>query len=157
AGSASLNTIVEIDGSPRGDCEWVVDLKFVDGFEPFREHCAWSRGLFKNIPVLFGLSADVVEEHCQCDGHATCMLRVRWSDDAGSEATYLEQRVRILASQLESLQETVSDLVSGEGLEHVLPRIVASASRALHAPSFVLALDPTAPTDRRVFSLGLDE
>ncbi len=157
-GSASLAPIVGIVGERTDTDEWRIELSMQDGYEPFREHCAWSVGLFTNIPTMFGLHADVAEEACQCDGAPRCVLRVRWSelDDAASVA-YLERRNAILAARLESLQETVADVVSGEDLEHVLTRVIASAARALHAPSFVLALGDEAPAGRRVYALGVPD
>lgn len=158
AGSASLAPIVGISGSSIGPDEWRVELYFEDGYEPFREHCAWSAGLFTSIPKLFGFRADVVEEVCQCDGAPACVVRVRWSAEDGPDAVaFLEQRNSLLAARLESLQETVADLVSGEDLALVLTRILSSAARALHAPAFVLALEPDAPTDQRVFALGVGD
>jgi hypothetical protein len=158
AGSASLAPIVGISGHSTGPDEWRVELHLEDGYEPFREHCAWSVGLFTSIPQLFGFRADVVEEACQCDGAPACVVRVRWSAENGPDTTaFLDQRNRLLAARLESLQETVADLVSGEDLDHVLTRILSSAARALHAPAFVLVLAADAPTDRHVFALGVGD
>jgi diguanylate cyclase (GGDEF)-like protein len=155
AGSASLATITAIRGSAVGAAEWRVELQLIEGYEPFRENCAWSVGLFTSIPKLFGFRADVIEEACQCDGAEACVVRVRWSAVDGPDATaFLEQRNSLLAARLESLQETVADLVSGEDLAHVLTRILSSAGRALHATNLVLALEADAPTDRQVFALG---
>ena len=158
AGSASLAPIIMIRGDAVGPAEWRIELHFDEGYEPFREHCAWSVGLFTSIPKLFGFRADVIEEACQCDGAEACVVHVRWSTHDGPDAAaFLEQRNRLLAARLESLQETVADLVSGEDLAHVLTRILSSAARAVHAPAFVLALESDAPTERQVFSLGAGE
>src|SRR6185295_11028647 len=102
--------------------------------EPFREHCAWSAGLFTSIPGMFGLPATVAEESCACDGAPHCTLRIKWhAADADATIASLQQQNQLLLARLEGLQETVAQLVSSDDLEVVLGRIIDSAARTIHA------------------------
>ncbi|MDQ1534063.1 MAG: hypothetical protein QOF28_1824, partial [Actinomycetota bacterium] len=65
-----------------------------------------------------------------------------------------EVQVHVLQGALEALQATVGDLVSGEDPEEVLARIITSASRAVRAPGFVLAIEAGLSTSQRVYSDG---
>ena len=56
-------------------------------------------------------------------------------------AEHYQLRTEVLEARLEALQRVVADLVSGDDLEVVLQRIVASAARAVSAPAYVLALE----------------
>ncbi len=85
---------------------------------------------------------EVVHEECACDGAPACRYRIRWfPDEPGATTEFLESRIEILTARLESLHETVGDLVSDPDLERVLAKIVGSAAHAMHAPIFVLALE----------------
>ena len=81
SGGASLAPVIAFDGHEVGPTEWVVHERFVDGFEPFREYCAWAAGLYANIPQLFGMRAEVEHEACACDGAPACEYRIRWFPD----------------------------------------------------------------------------
>jgi diguanylate cyclase (GGDEF)-like protein len=141
-GGASLVPIISLVGEVVSENEWRVHIKFDEPFEPFREFCAWSAGLLTSIPKLFAFRAEVTEEECACDGHPACTYRVRWLPaDAETQLAALEQNNQLLAARLASLQETVGDLVSGDDLEIVLDRVIASVAGALHAAAFVLSLD----------------
>jgi diguanylate cyclase (GGDEF)-like protein len=141
-GGASLVPIISLAGEVVSENEWLVHIAFDATFEPFREFCAWSAGLLTSIPKLFAFRADVSEEACACDGHPACTYRVRWLPaDTETQLAALEQNNQLLAARLASLQETVGDLVSGDDIETVLERVIASVAGALHAATFVLALD----------------
>jgi diguanylate cyclase (GGDEF)-like protein len=143
-----------------GPREWVSSTRMKDGFEAFPELCALMAGLIAVPPTVFGMPlADVAEEACQCDGAPACQLRIRWhpSEDEASRSGYLERRIQVLENRLGALQHTVIDLVSGADLEEVLSGIVASAAKAVAAPSYVLAIEALPAADRLVYSVGLDE
>jgi diguanylate cyclase (GGDEF)-like protein len=138
--------------------EWIADLRFRDGFEPFAEYCHFCRGMLASGTMAFGLPpADVVEEACQRQGAPACRFRVRWTptDGPAARAVFFERRTQILEARLESFQRTVADIVSGDDLEHVLTRIVASTAAAVSAPAYVLALEELPDAAQRVYSEGL--
>ncbi|MCU1401257.1 MAG: hypothetical protein JWN62_4366 [Acidimicrobiales bacterium] len=157
--AAGVSPIVSISGEPVGDTEWLLSMHFEAGFEPFREYCSYASGLVAVTPRLFGYQpASVVEEACQCSGDPACVFRVVWepTDEVTRRAEQLGVQVQMLQGSLEALQLTVGDLVSGDGLEVVLARIVSSAARAVSAPGFVLAIDSAVTSSKRVFSSGLE-
>src|SRR5581483_3225543 len=124
------------------------------GFEPFKEWCWLSMGLVAATPVLFGFPpGEVTEETCQCDGAPACTIRVRWqvTDDAAHRAEYWQMRAALLEGGLEAFERAVANLVGGDDLDAVLPRVLEAAARAVPAPVFVLALSGT----DRVFSEGV--
>jgi diguanylate cyclase (GGDEF)-like protein len=158
SGGASLAPVIALRGHAVGPTEWIVHEWFVDGFAPFPEYCAWAQGLYANIPKLFGMRPEVEHVSCACDGAPTCEYRISWFPDEPAAATaFLERRVEVLSARLESLHETVGDLVSDDDLDRVLAKIVTSAAHAVHAPMFVLALEalPTAP--KHVYAKGIDD
>jgi diguanylate cyclase (GGDEF)-like protein len=155
--AASLCPIVDITGEEAGPNEWLMSQQFKHGFEPFREYCRYSIGLLSVTPRLFGHPpAVVVEEECECLGAPRCRYRITWqnTDETTRRADQLEVQVHVLEATLEALQMTVGDLVSGEDLEDVLARIITSATRAVHAPGFVLAIEKGISTAKRVYSDG---
>ena len=158
SGGASLAPVIAIEGHEVGPAEWIVRESFREGFAPFRQYCAWAAGLYANIPMLFGMRPEVEHLACACDGAPACEYRIRWFPDEPAAATeFLETRIEVLTARLESLHQTVGDLVSDADLEHVLAKIVTSAAHAVNAPVFVLALEalPTAP--KHVYARGVGD
>ena len=158
--AAALSTVIVADSNEVGTNEWILGSRFRPGFAPFPEFCSFAAGLFSITPRMFGFpAAEVVEFECQRDGAPACRYRVRWQDneEVVRRAEYYETRAQILEARIEALQRTVDDLVSGERLEEVLSRIVASAARAVLAPWFVLAIDALPSAARQVYAAGLDE
>ncbi|HEY4332195.1 MAG TPA: diguanylate cyclase, partial [Ilumatobacteraceae bacterium] len=156
--SSYISSILVVESREVGPTEWVVEQRFKDGFEPFRAYCELGIGLIAATPSLFGIPpADVVHEACQCDGAPACRYRVRCDviDEQRQRADFFETRARLLAGQIESLQQTVGHLVSTDDLEQVLARIVVSAGHAVQAPSFVLAISAAEPIGRHVHGRGL--
>ncbi|MFZ6005799.1 MAG: EAL domain-containing protein [Actinomycetota bacterium] len=155
--AASLTPVVDIEAVEQSPNEWVMSQRFKYGLEPFREYCAYVRGLLGVTPRLFGYPAAVViEEQCQCEGAPACQFRVTWqeTDEPTRRADELEMQVKVLQGSLTALQATVGDLVSGQALDEVLSRIIASAARAVRAPGFVLALYPGVGATQSVYSDG---
>jgi diguanylate cyclase (GGDEF)-like protein len=153
-----LAPIVEVESEEVGPTEWILRHRLDDGFEPFEEFCAFSAGLNALSPVIFGYPpADVVEEHCQCRGAPWCSFRVRWEalDEPTRRSEYYATRAQLLESRLESLHETLGELVSKGDLDALLSHIVSSAARAVRAPGYVLALSVLPSCHQRIHSVGL--
>ena len=160
SGSAlGLSTIRERSGEQVAPGEWLIREWFVDGFEPFPEFCAFTAGVQALVPKLFGLPAgDVVEERCCCTGDERCTFRLRWSQaaDVDQRQGYFETRSQMLESRLDSLQRTVTEVVSAQDPDAALSHVLEAASRAVYAPSYVLVTDPELPIQKRLLSRGLD-
>ena len=130
SGGASLAPVIALAGEAVGPTEWVVHERFVDGFAPFPEYCEWAAGLYSNIPQLFGMRPEVEHIACACNGAPACEYRIRWfPDEPGANVEFLESRVEVLTARLESLHQTVGDLVSEDDLERVLTKIVVGRAR----------------------------
>src|SRR4029077_11809071 len=122
-----------------GPSEWLCRQRFEEGFAPFPEYCDFTCGLLSIVPHVFGFGfGEVVEETCIRDGAPACTFRVRWDVVHSPEriAEHYQLRAEVLEARLEALQRVVADLVSGDDLEVVLQRIVASAARAVSAPAY---------------------
>jgi diguanylate cyclase (GGDEF)-like protein len=155
-----VSTIRVSEGEEIGPDEWVIRQRFKDGFEPFREFCSFTAGMLALLPRLFGLPAGVVtEERCCCEGANLCTFRLRWQaeGDLLQQKNYFETRSRLLETRLETLQRTVSDLVSAPNPVAGLTRILSAAARAMHAPSYVLVIDSAIPISKRIHYVGLDD
>jgi diguanylate cyclase (GGDEF)-like protein len=152
-------TFTHLTTERTGPSEWVVGMRYRDGFEPFAALCALSVGMYRVTPRLFGYTkVDVVEETCVRHGDEVCGFRVGWDDgnEAERQRMVLEQRVSLLERRLEQFQDTVADLVLAGDLETALERVVASVALSVRAPGFVLAIHPIAGLDRRVYAHGVD-
>jgi diguanylate cyclase (GGDEF)-like protein len=154
-----VSTIRVTEGEEVGPAEWAVRERFKDGFAPFKEFCAFTAGMLAMLPKLFGLPAgDVVEESCCCDGAQFCSYRLRWypQSDETRQRNYFETRSHLLEARLETLQRTVANLVSAEDPTQGLTGILDAAARAMYAPSYVLATDPSMPVKQRLLFKGLE-
>ncbi len=152
--AASLSPIIRQQSEELSPTEWVVHSHFDAGFEPFKEWCWLAMGLVAVSPVLFGFPpGEVVEDACQCDGAPACAIRVRWqvTDDAVRRAEYWQMRAGLLEAGLEAFERAVANLVGGDDLDAVLPRVIEAAARAVPAPVFVLALNGS----QRVYAEGV--
>jgi diguanylate cyclase (GGDEF)-like protein len=156
--SAHFSPILTMTARQTAPTEWLCGQRFDEGFEPFVEYCDFTTGLLGIVPHVFGLGlADVVEETCVRHGGEECRYRVRWmaDDDQTRLAEHYQLRAEVLEARLETLHRVVADLVSGDDLEAVLQRIVASAARAVSAPAYVLALDALPYAAAAVYASGL--
>jgi diguanylate cyclase (GGDEF)-like protein len=162
AAASSVTALVSTVGRPLGPRHWELTNRFADGYEPFREYCQLSAGLFSDVPKIYGEpAAEVAEVECQVDGAPMCRFVVRWeqTDDQvrDVETQFLRRRVQVLEARLEAFQDTVAGLVSGESLEGVLGHVVAAAAQAVQAPGFVLALEALPWARQRLYWDGLAE
>jgi diguanylate cyclase (GGDEF)-like protein len=142
-----------------GPMEWIVTLKLKDGYEPFPELCRFSLAILHVLPRLFGYQSTISrDERCQCYGADACVRRVRWEETDHQDLLNDQQRYRtqLAEARLEGLQTTLKDLVFGQGIEFVLPRIVVAAARAVQATSYILSVvDPTT-RQRHMYCDGID-
>ena len=153
-----LAPIVEAEAEEVGPTEWIMRQRLEAGFEPFEGYCAFAAGLGAVTPVIFGYPpAEVVEEQCQCRGAEWCTFRIRWEalDEPARRGEYYETRAKLLEGRLETLHETLGDLVSKGDLDELLAHVVASAARAVRAPGYVLALSVLPTHHQRIHSMGL--
>ncbi len=158
--SGHFSPILAMSARRLGPSEWLCRQRFEEGFAPFPEYCDFTCGLLSIVPHVFGFGfGEVVEETCIRDGAPACSFRVRWDVVHSPEriAEHYQLRAEVLEARLEALQRVVADLVSGDDLEVVLQRIVASAARAVSAPAYVLALEALPSAAQRVYSHGLAE
>jgi diguanylate cyclase (GGDEF)-like protein len=116
-----------------------------DGYEPDSLDCRYTQGLLAQIPVIFGLPAAWIEhDECQTRGSDACIYhlhwrpyhRFRWLRRRREEA----ELSAALARRQADVEATVADLVSADGLDVVLERIIGRAAQAVSAPMFVLAV-----------------
>jgi diguanylate cyclase (GGDEF)-like protein len=143
-----------------GPHECRVQIRMRPPNEPFRELCAFGFGMTSTLPQLFGFSvADISHESCQSDGDPSCSARLRWDAAEGSEAAArrAEMKIRLLEARLAELQGTVAELGSGDGLAHVLGRVMTGATRAVEAPKFVLDIKASATSHHFIRTKGLDK
>jgi diguanylate cyclase (GGDEF)-like protein len=157
AESTSPITDFRIENVGPNNCRISIRLK--DGYEPFPEFCALSMGLYAAIPTMFGYpTAEITDESCQCDGATFCCARLHWEsvDDDATRAARAELQARVSQARLEELQRTVAELVSGDGLDTVLTRVMAAAARAVPAVSYVLDIRASSTADRWLCSQGID-
>jgi diguanylate cyclase (GGDEF)-like protein len=141
-----------------GPATWDLGRGLDPGFEPYVELCVFQMASIAMVPRLFGYSDVHVEEiECQTRGDEVCRIRLTWTadDEQRQRADFLASRLAVVERRAEMFQETVASLVSEEELEPLLARIVDAASSTVHAPSFVLALDPLPWTTKLVYGVGL--
>jgi diguanylate cyclase (GGDEF)-like protein len=151
--------IVEMGAEELGPTEWMIRLGLREPYEMFPELCRYLFGLIAVVPKIFGYQAlPTHDEACQCHGARFCLRRLRWSeaDEPSDPLGHAQFRAQLFEARLEGLQETLGELVSGEGIDSVLPRIVAAASRAVMAPAYVLAIDDPSTSKRHMYCDGIN-
>jgi diguanylate cyclase (GGDEF)-like protein len=154
-----LAPIVMVETEEVGPTEWIFRQRFEPGFAPFPEYCAFAAGLSTLTPALFGYPpATVVEESCTCNGDPWCSFRVTWEelDDTARAAAFYETRSQLLDASLESLQDTLGELVSMDDVDQLLEHVVASVAGAVRAPAYILALHPLPSVSRLIHFVGID-
>ena len=153
-----VSTVVSVWGEALGEDRWAFVQRFDEGFEAFPEFCAYLAGVFESVPSLFGMPcAEVVQERCECEGAPSCRLLVRWSSvpDDRRRAEFFETRVHLLEGQLETMRTSIGDLVSVGDIDELLERVMASTSRTVIVPAFVLSLFARPAFEARVAAKGL--
>jgi diguanylate cyclase (GGDEF)-like protein len=150
--------IVEMETEELGPVEWMVRIRVKQPYEMFPELCRYLFGLISVVPQVFGYQPlPTADEACQSHGAEFCCRRLRWSvaEEPDDPLGHAQFRAQLSEARLEALQQTLGELVSGEGLDFVLPRIVAAASRGVLAPAYVLAIDDPLTSKRHVYCDGI--
>ncbi len=136
-----------------------------EGFPRNRHHCAWTEGLFTQVPILFGLPAATVE-HNQCAvlGASDCIYRVTWDvgseDDAAHVTAHeqaLKQQLDAMTVRLQSMFATASDLIAAGDLEVTLAAITDRAALEVRAPRYLLAVRPVPGGELHCHHKGLSD
>jgi diguanylate cyclase (GGDEF)-like protein len=150
--------IIDMKTREAGPTEWIATMKLKDGYEPFPELCQFSLALLPVLPRLFGYQSVIAQdESCQCHGADACVRRVNWEETDEQDRLSDQERYRsqMAEARLEGLQTTLKDLVCGQGIEYVLPRIVTAAARAVQAQSYVLSIVDPQTTQRHMYCDGI--
>jgi diguanylate cyclase (GGDEF)-like protein len=156
--SARVSPIVRMTTREIDTNEWLCDYSFTEPFEAFRAYCDFTAGMLGKIPRVFSFpNAEVVEEACQLDGAPQCRMRVRWDacDNDQRRAEYVQLQLNVANARLDAIYATVGKLVSDDGLDRVLQRILASAAKAVNGPTYVLALDDLPIAPQHVYAEGV--
>jgi diguanylate cyclase (GGDEF)-like protein len=143
-----VSTLVAVDGLEEpAEGVLVVSSHFREGFAPFKAWCWYYQALTSLVPRLFGLDLAVVhEEACQCDGATRCRMRIELPRPEETEPSLEQQlesaRVHIeaLEARLESIQDTVAELVAAGDVDQTLLAIAKRAARAVRVPAHLLLL-----------------
>jgi diguanylate cyclase (GGDEF)-like protein len=157
--TGSTAPLLELCTENIGPNECRIRFRLKEGYEPFPENCAFHTGVFAVMPRMCGYhDAEVLFEACQLDGAPYCQARLRWelADSDAVRASRAELAARVSQARLEELHHTVAQLVSGDSLETVLTRVMAAAGRAVPALSYILAVTPSARSDRWLCAEGID-
>jgi diguanylate cyclase (GGDEF)-like protein len=152
--------VVELLTEDLGPDECRIRFRFRDGHEGFPENCAYQLGLLAALPRVYGSPvAEVISEACQCDGAPYCQARLRWTPINSDAARMLraELQSRLSEARLQEFQATLAGLVSGDGVQIVLSRVVGATARAVPALFHVLDIDASAVTDRWVCAEGIEQ
>ncbi len=128
-----------------GPTEAVISLRILPGHQPDASDCRYTWGLLTQISVVFGLPpAQVTHLECQVRGAPACVYQVRWRPyhrfrPLGRRRARVEM-AGALSRRTADFESTMADLVSADGVDVVLQRIVARAAKAVNVPRFVLAV-----------------
>jgi diguanylate cyclase (GGDEF)-like protein len=150
-GSTKFSTVSSLETVDVGpDFAEIVAMP-VDGFPRIPDHCAWTRGLLTQPPVLFGLPPATVEhEQCAAVGASCCRYRVTWSAEGTNANAESDERLDALRQQLEAMSErqrnmfaTAADLIGSDEIADVLARITDRAAHEVRAPRYLLAVRTT--------------
>lgn len=138
-----------------------VAVRLGHGHAPDGAYRDFTMGLLAVVPCLFGLPAASATLHVAgSGGEWTVALQWPSRQRRGRRAlrlrAELERREKAeLADRLQTLQRTVADLVSPDGIEEVLARIAARSAFAVQAQQTVLAVRLEAGADPLVYAYGL--
>ena len=116
------------------------------GYAPSRLECDFVRGMLAAVPTLVGRPpAHVRHTRCQAEGADACEFRATWAarrrPAEPTMRTTTAAGLAALRAQLDDLQRTATELVSGDDIETVLARVVDRAAAAVSAPGAVVVLD----------------
>ena len=119
-----------------------------EGYEPDIHDCGYSIGLLSQVPALFGLPAGtVVHTECQVRGGTRCVYDVSWPKrtrfrGSKNRLRRLEEELRHMTVQVESLQHVASDIVAARTIEETINRVIGSSRRIVGAEASMLFVRP---------------
>jgi diguanylate cyclase (GGDEF)-like protein len=158
--STKFSTATVLEAVEIGDDHAVVDAWAIRGLERDVTFCDYTAGVISQASVLFGMDAAQVEEvRCQRLGAPRCRYEVRWDVatspdvDPHRRIRHLEAQLQVITERFEHMQKTTRELVSAEGVEHVLAAITRRAAHAVRATRHLLAVS-LAPGDLRLHTHG---
>lgn len=133
-----------------GPTRAVVSFAVREGFEQSVFGCQITMGLLSQVPVVFGLPpARVHHDVCALTGGDRCDFNVSWvkrSRLPWRARRQLHERAERQSvdvhDQLESLQDTVADLVTAGDVGTVLERVAGRAHAAVRAHRHLLVVRP---------------
>jgi diguanylate cyclase (GGDEF)-like protein len=138
----------------------VCEHRFAAPFAPYRAYCDFTAAMFGAIPRVFSFpNAQVVEEACQLNGDPWCRVRVRWdaTDNPQRRAEYLQSQLDLANARLATMHATVGRIVSDDGLDAVLQRILASAAQTVSGPTYILVLDDLPIASQPLYAEGISQ
>jgi diguanylate cyclase (GGDEF)-like protein len=160
---ANFSTTSTMEVLESGATSATVRYRLHEGYVHSRLDCDYARGLISMVPTVFGLApAHVVHEECESDGAEACVYHLSW--DRRSRRPWRRRRgdaaadpeLGALRAQVRALQSAATDLVDGEDLDTVLPRIVQRAAAAVLAPAYLLAVSSPRGGAPLVHASGVD-
>jgi diguanylate cyclase (GGDEF)-like protein len=139
-----------------------VEYRLVDGYQPSRFDCDYTRGLLMQVPAVFGLPpATVTHTACQVLGADACEYDVKWRQPRMRRMPWRRSPARdgvlesAMLGQLEHLQTTVAELVAARDPARALATVADRAGYAVNARAFLLLARPSADAPSQVHSFGL--
>jgi diguanylate cyclase (GGDEF)-like protein len=158
--SSKISTATRLEPVEIGDGYAVIEAWALGGLERDVTFCEYTAGIMSQTSVLFGMDrASVVETSCQRLGAPRCVYRVEWDESTSPELNphrrieHLEAQLKVITERFENMQKTTCELVSAEGVEHVLARIATRAAGAVSATAHLLAVS-LRPGDLRLHAQG---
>jgi diguanylate cyclase (GGDEF)-like protein len=140
----------------------LISFRLHEGYQHSRLDCRYAQGLITTVPTVFGLRpARIEHDECESDGHPVCVYRLTWDRRnrfrRRSQDAEVELQLTALRGQLRALQSAGTELIAGDDLAAVLPRIVARAAEAVVAPAYLLAVHDPNGGEPMVHSAGVPE
>ncbi len=163
ASKYSTATVMEAVDCGPGFAE--IHATAIAGLRRDAHHCAWTRGMLTQPPILFGLPPAVVHhERCAAFGAPRCEYRVTWpvgdevvESDAAQQIAGLHTQLDAMKVRLNSMFQTASDLISSGEVDEVLARIAERAAVEVRAPRHLLAVRMTPDGPLHCHHKGFDD
>ena len=157
---AKFSTTSTMEVLECGSTSAVIRFRLHEGYPHSTLDCRYAQGLISTVPTIFGLApARIEHEQCQSAGVPACLYRLRWERRSRlrrrSRGTDVELQLAALRGQLHALPSAGTELIAGDDLGTVLPRIVAHAAQAVVAPAYLLAVRDPDGGARLVHSAGV--
>ena len=140
----------------------VVTFRLHEGYPHHRLDCRYAQGLITTVPTVFGLPpARIRHDECESDGFPVCTYELSWERRnrlrRRRQDADVDMQIAALRGQLRALQSAGTELIAGDDLATVLPRIVARAAEAVVAPAYLLAVRDPDGGEPMVHGAGVPE